>query len=137
MRLSAAFLVAGIAMSGSAHASSIVIVEATAASPSSVNVEAPKSATRSIVAIGAPSLDAGKVAAIDTKPTSRDHEMGPELMVIRSGEVGSASPETSAAAPAAAEAVPAQQAATGDQAPLPVSPDGTATDPASTHVKTE
>ncbi|GAA2852573.1 hypothetical protein EDC40_101698 [Aminobacter aminovorans] len=135
MRLSAAFLVAGIAMSGSAHASSIVIVEATAASPSSVNVEAPKSATRSIVAIGAPSLDAGKVAAIDTKPTSR--EMGPELMVIRSGEVGSASPETSAAAPAAAEAVPAQQAATGDQAPLPVAPDGTATDPASTHVKTE
>lgn len=137
MRLFAAFLVVGVAVSGLAHASSIVIVEATAVSPSSVNVDAPKSATRSIVALGAPSVDTGKVAAIETKPASTNHEMGPELMVIRGGEVGSASPEPSAAAPVAAEAAPAQQAAAGDQAPLPVAPDGAAIDPASAPVETE
>ncbi|MDR7222446.1 hypothetical protein [Aminobacter aminovorans] len=137
MRLFAAFLVVGVAVSGSAHASSIVIVEATAASPSSVSVDAPTTATRSIVALGAPQVDASKVAAIDAKPASPDHGMGPELMVIRGGEVGSASPEPSAAAPVAAEAAPAQQAATGDQAPLPVAPDGAAIDPASAPVETE
>ncbi|AMS43782.1 MULTISPECIES: hypothetical protein [Aminobacter] len=137
MRLCAAFLVAGIAASGTAHASSIVIVEASAASPSSVSVDAPKSASRSIVALGAAQVDAGKVAAIEAEPTSTNHKMGPELMVIRGGEVGSASPDTSAGAPVAAEAVPAQQAATGDQSPLPVAPDGTPIDPAPAHVKTE
>jgi hypothetical protein len=137
MRLFAAFLVAGIAVSGSAHASSIVIVEATAASPSSVSVDAPKSATRSIIALGAPMVDTSKVAAIETKPTSTNHEMGPELMVIRGGEVGSVSPNPAAIAPAPADPAPAQQAAAGDQAPLPVTPDGTATDPASAPVETE
>lgn len=137
MRLFAAFLVAGIAVSGSVHASSIVIVEGNAASPSSVSVDAPKSATRSIVAIGAASVDTGKVAAIDTKPASTNREMGPELMVIRGGEVGSASPEPAAIAPALADAAPAQQAAAGDQAPLPAPADGTAINPASTPVETE
>lgn len=137
MRLCAAFLVAGITVSGSAHASSIVIVEASVASPSSVSVGAPKSASRSIIALGAPRVDAGKVAAIDTKPTKAGHRMGPELMVIRGGEVGSASLETSAATAVATEAAPAQQAATGDQAPLPVAPDGTPIDPVPTHIKTE
>ncbi|MDH4985939.1 hypothetical protein QEZ47_10395 [Aminobacter anthyllidis] len=137
MRLFAAFLVAGIAVSGSVHASSIVIVEGTAGSPSSVSVDAPKSVTRSIIALGAPSVDTGKVAAIETKPASTNHEMGPELMVIRGGEVGSVSPEPAAIAPTPADAAPAQQAAAGDQAPLPVTPDGAAVDPASAPVETE
>ncbi|PWK68194.1 hypothetical protein [Aminobacter sp. AP02] len=111
MRLFAAFLAAGISMSGAAHASSIIVVEGDATSPSSILVGAPKSAS-SIIAIGVPSIDAGKVAAVDSSSKSKATKLGGELMVIRGGEVGSASPEPAAAAPA-------QQAATGDQAPMP------------------
>ena len=109
MRLFAAFLAAGISMSGTAHASSIIVVEGDATSPSSVLVDAPKS-TRSIVEIGVPSIDTGKVAAIASKISAS--KLGAELMVIRGGDVGSASPDPATVAPA-------QQAAAGDQAPMP------------------
>ncbi|WP_395447727.1 hypothetical protein ACHMW7_22815 [Aminobacter sp. UC22_36] len=137
MRLFAAFLVAGVAVSGSVHASSIVIVEGSAASPSSVAVDAPKSAASSIVAIGAPSVDTGKVAAIDTRPTSINRKMGPELMVIRGGEVGSASPEPATIAPASPDVAPTQQAAAEGQTLLPPSSDGTVGEPAQAVVPTE
>ncbi|MBE1202902.1 hypothetical protein [Aminobacter carboxidus] len=137
MRLLAAFLVAGITASASVHASSIVIVEGKAVSPSSVAVDAPKSATRSIVEIGAPSVDTGKVAAIETKPASINHKMGPELMVIRGGEVGSASPEPASIAPASPDAAPAPQTAAEGQTPLPASSDGTVGEPAQAVAPTE
>jgi hypothetical protein len=137
MRLFAAFLVAGVAVSGSVHASSIIMVEASAASPSSVAVDAPKSAARSIVAIGAPAVDTGKVAAIDTRPTSINRKMGPELMVIRGGEVGSASPEPATIAPASPDVAPTQQAAAEGQAPLPASSDGAVGEPAQAVAPTE
>lgn len=128
MRLFAAFLAAGISMSGSADASSIIVVEGDATSPSSVLVNAPGSAARSIVEIGVPSIDTGKVAAIDASPKSSGTKMGPELTVIRGGEVGSASPEPAAIAATSADAAPAQQASAGDQAPA-VEPATTAVEP--------
>lgn len=112
MRLFAAFLAAGISMSGTAYGSSIIVVEGDGTSPSSVLVDAPKSAGRSIVDVGVPSIDTGKVAAIDASAKISNAKAGGELMVIRGGDVGSASPEPAAMAPA-------QQAAAGDQAPLP------------------
>lgn len=117
MRLFAALLTAGITVSGSAYASSIIIVEGGATSPSSILVDVPQSTPRSIVEIGVPSIDAGKVAAIDAAPKSSGTKMGAELMVIRGGEVGSASPEPAAIAPTSADAAPTQQASAGDQAP--------------------
>lgn len=117
MRLFAACLAAGITASGTAYASSIIIVEGDATSPSSILVDAPQSAARSIVEIGAPAVDTGKVAAIDAAPKSSGAKMSAELMVIRGGEVGRASPEPAASAPTSADAAPAQQASAGDQAP--------------------
>lgn len=135
MCLSAAFLVAAaIAMSGTVHAASIVNVASDGSSPSSVSVGLPESASGSLVAIGMPGIDAGKVAAVDTEDASR--ELAPELMVIRGGEVGSASPEPLAVAVPTTSAAPAQQAAAGDQPPLPASSDGSAADPAAAPVET-
>lgn len=132
MRLSAAFLVAAaIAMSGTVHAASIVNVTSDGSSPSSVSVGLPESASSSIVAIGMPGIDAGKVAAVEAKSSSP--ELAPELMVIRGGEVGSASPEPLAVA---APATPSQQTTAGDQPPLPASSDGSAADPAAAPVET-
>lgn len=116
MRLTAAFLFAGIAASGSAHASSFIFLDSNAMSPSSIFVGLSEPEATSIVALGSMPLDTGKVAAVDPQPTSR--RMGPELMVIRGGEIGSASTEPSSIAPSAVAAAPAQQAA-GNEAPLP------------------
>lgn len=116
MRLFAAFLVAGIAASGSAHSSSFVFLESSATSPSTVFVGLSEPVAGSFVVLGTMPVDTGKVAAVDARPTSR--RMGPELMVIRGGEIGSASPEPSSIAPSAVAAAPARQAA-GNEAPLP------------------
>ena len=83
MRLIVAFLVAGMAP---AHASSIVYLQDSKSSPSSTQVGAPKAAV-SLVELGTPTVDPGKVAAVKAEP----NRLGAQLMVIRGGEVGGAS----------------------------------------------
>lgn len=126
MRLFAAFLVAGMAVTGAAQASSLVFVPDSKTSPSSVEVGAPKVAI-SVVALGAPAMDTSKVAAVATTSTPRIRQ---NVMVIRSGEIGDASADPlPIAQPDQASAAPAQQAAA-DAQPVPVSTNEPATTPA-------
>lgn len=130
MRLFAAFIVAGLSVSGTAHAeSSIIILHGSGQSPSSVSVGQANMPSRSIIELGTtmPSIDTGKVAAIDASSEGSGHAMGLELMVIRGGEIGSVSPEPVAAA--SPDAATTQQAEAGEQVPMPAT-EGTAVDPA-------
>ncbi|WP_378943952.1 hypothetical protein [Mesorhizobium sp. ANAO-SY3R2] len=115
MRLTAVLLAAGIATSGSAHASSFVFLDSDATSPSSIFVGLNEPVATSFIALGTLPLDTNNVAAVDPQPKS--HRMGPDLMVIRGGEIGSASPEPSLVAPSAVAVAPTQQA--GNEAPMP------------------
>lgn len=111
MRLFAATLIAGLVANGTAQASSLVFLADSASSPSSVTVGTPANA-RSVIALGSPMVDAAKVATIAAKSTSK---LGRDVLVIRSGEIGSASADPLPVAQPAA-AAPTQQA---DAEPVP------------------
>ncbi|SFP01172.1 pore complex protein Nup62 [Mesorhizobium sp. NFR06] len=113
MRLLGAFGIGLLAMSGAAHASSIVVLGVSTSTPSVIRLKAIEpaklsaAATPSVIALGdpAPAVTDEKVAAI---PEKSGHQQAP--MIIRGGIVGgafatpaataSAKPETSTTTPA-------------------------------------
>ncbi|WP_269932102.1 hypothetical protein [Aminobacter sp. HY435] len=113
MRLVVAVVVAGIAGSGATHASSIVELGDSAASPSAIIAGAGQWDPTSIIELGAPAIDSGKVAAVGAK-------MGPEPMVMRGGEIGHAAADPVVATPPApgSPATPEAADTQGEQAPV-------------------
>ncbi|ODT56523.1 MAG: hypothetical protein ABS59_00680 [Methylobacterium sp. SCN 67-24] len=120
MRLLVAFLVTGVAAS-TAHASSIVYLQDSKTSPSSTQVGAPKTAI-SLVELGTPAVDPGKVAAVTAEP----NRLGAQLMVIRGGEVGGASAPPQPARQVASTSGDARPSAQ----PLPQATEDSAAEPA-------
>lgn len=94
MRLIFAVVFASLSSFGTANASSIIILGDAATSPSSVTTAGREGA--SVIEIGTPAIDSGKVAAVDAK-------MGPAPMIMRGGEVGSVSAEPAAVQAPSAE----------------------------------
>lgn len=93
VRLISATAFAVIASVGAAKASSIVVLGGDATTVSSIVAGSASPSARSIIQLGAPAIDKGKVASV---------EIGPAPMVIRGGEVGAASAQSAASAPVAA-----------------------------------